>query len=138
MNKNNLTVIILAAGKGTPFGLYDADTDFQADAITTADWCAKRLGYPLVDVELQSANFFTCFEEAINEYGAQLYNFQIINNYKTLEGNETGSNTTPYNNKLITYVGYSKNLNNRIKLHNSSKGSKFTRGRSWKIIYTEK
>ena len=86
----------------TPFSFYDADTDFQADAITTADWCAKRLGYPLVDVELQSANFFTCFEEAINEYGAQLYNFQIINNYKTLEGNETGSNITPYNNKLIT------------------------------------
>ena len=86
----------------TPFSFYDADTDFQADAITTADWCAKRLGYPLVDIELQSANFFTCFEEAINEYGAQLYNFQIINNYKTLEGNETGSNSTPYNNKLIT------------------------------------
>ena len=83
----------------TPFSFYDADTDFQADSITTADWCAKRLGYPLVDVELQAANFFTCFEEAINEYGAQLYNFQIINNFKTLEGNTTGSN---YNNQLIT------------------------------------
>ena len=83
----------------TPFSFYDADTEFQADSITTADWCAKRLGYPLVDVELQAANFFTCFEEAINEYGAQLYNFQIINNFKTLEGNTTGSN---YNNQLIT------------------------------------
>ena len=61
----------------TPFSFYDADTDFQTDAVTTADWCAKRLGYPLVDIELQSANFFTCFEEAVNEYGAQIYNFQI-------------------------------------------------------------
>ena len=83
----------------TPFSFYDSDTEFQTDAVTTADWCAKRLGYPLVDIELQSANFFTCFEEAINEYGAQLYNFQIINNYLTLEGNTTGSN---FNSQLIT------------------------------------
>ena len=83
----------------TPFSFYDSDTTFQNDAVTTADWCAKRLGYPLVDIELQSANFFTCFEEAINEYGAQLYNFQIINNFNTLAGNTTGSD---YNNQLIT------------------------------------
>ena len=83
----------------TPFSFYDGDTSFQSDAVTTADWCAKRLGYPLVDIELQSANFFTCFEEAVNEYGAQLYNFQIINNFHTLEGNTTGSN---FNNQLIT------------------------------------
>ena len=34
-----------------------------------------------------------------------------------------------------TYVGYTSNLYNRLKLHNSSKGAKFTRGRLWKIIY---
>ena len=39
--------------------------------------------------------------------------------------------------KPVTYVGYSKNLNNRIKLHNSGKGAKFTRGRQWKLIYKE-
>jgi len=83
----------------TPFGFFDNDNSFQTDAIQVADWCAKRLGYPLVDIELQSVNFFTCFEEAINEYGTQLYNFQIINSFHTLEGNSTGSN---FNNKLIT------------------------------------
>ena len=57
---------------------YDSDTSFQTDAVTTADWCAKRLGYPLIDIELQQANFFTAFEEAVNEYSTQLYNFQII------------------------------------------------------------
>ena len=86
----------------TPFSFYDADTAFQTDAVTTADWCATRLGYPLVDIELQSVNFFTCFEEAINEYGAQLYNFQIINNFQDLEGNTTGSVGSNYNNQLIT------------------------------------
>lgn len=83
----------------TPFGFYDTDNSFQNDVVTTADWCAKRLGYPLVDIELQPINFFTAFEESINEYGSQLYNFQIINNFHTLEGNTTGSN---YNNKLVT------------------------------------
>ena len=83
----------------TPFGLYDNDTTFQTDAPLVADWCAKRLGYPLVDIELQEVNFFTAFEEAVNEYGAQLYNFQIINNFHTLEGNTTGSD---FNNQLIT------------------------------------
>jgi len=37
--------------------------------------------------------------------------------------------------RLISYVGYTNNIKNRLKLHNSSKGAKFTRGRKWKIIY---
>ena len=40
--------------------------------------------------------------------------------------------------KPITYVGYTNNLQKRISLHNSGKGAKFTRGRSWKLIYKEK
>ena len=42
------------------------------------------------------------------------------------------------NKKSVTYVGYTKNLQNRIKLHNTGKGAKFTRGRKWKLIYKEK
>ena len=87
-----------SSGK-TPFGFYDSDVEFITDADNISDWCAKRLGYPLVDIELQDVNFYTCFEEATNEYGAQLYNFQIINSFHTLEGNTTGSN---YNNQVIT------------------------------------
>ena len=40
--------------------------------------------------------------------------------------------------KLITYVGYTNNLKKRLNLHNSGKGAKFTKGRSWKLIYYEK
>jgi len=75
----------------TPFGFYDDDSDFREDADKVADWCVKRLGYPLVDIELQQINFYTCFEESVNEYGAQLYNFQIINNFAKLIGKPTGS-----------------------------------------------
>ena len=41
------------------------------------------------------------------------------------------------NNKqsLISYVGYTNNINKRLKDHNSSKGAKFTKGRKWKLAY---
>ena len=42
------------------------------------------------------------------------------------------------NSKLVTYVGYTNNLKNRIKLHNEGKGAKFTRGKIWKLLYYEK
>ena len=40
--------------------------------------------------------------------------------------------------KSVTYVGYTNNLKKRIKLHNEGKGAKFTRGRKWALIYSEK
>jgi hypothetical protein len=82
----------------TPFGIYDADTSFQIDAPKTADWCAKRLGYPIIDVELTSGSFFACFEEATSEYGAQVNQFNIRNNLDILKGAATGSN---YSQKLV-------------------------------------
>ncbi len=46
--------------------------------------------------------------------------------------------STERNNKKITYTGYTKNLKNRLMLHNNGKGAKFTRGSFWKIIYKKK
>ena len=40
-------------------------------------------------------------------------------------------------NKL-SYVGYTKNLEKRLSLHNSGKGAKFTRGNNWKLIFKKK
>ena len=87
-----------ASGSSTPFGIYDADTSFQIDAPKTADWCAKRLGYPIIDVELTSGSFFACFEEATSEYSAQVNQFNIRNNLDILKGANTGSN---YSQKLV-------------------------------------
>ena len=42
------------------------------------------------------------------------------------------------NNRFISYVGYTNNLKNRVLLHNSSKGAKFTKGKHWKLIYSKK
>ena len=76
----------------TPFGLYDSDSVYVTASVNTADWCAKRLGYPLTDIELQNVNFFTCFEEAVSEYGAQVNTFNIRDNMINLYGAATGSN----------------------------------------------
>jgi hypothetical protein len=76
----------------TPFGFYDDDTDFQIDADKVAIFVARRLGYPLVDVELQDINFYSAFEEAITIYGNEVYAYQVAQNYLSLEGAPTGSN----------------------------------------------
>ena len=75
----------------TPFGFYDYDDAFREDSDRVAQWCVQRLGYPLVDVELQDINLYSCFEEAVNEYGAQVYNATIIYNFGSLIKTSTGS-----------------------------------------------
>ncbi|WP_415321770.1 GIY-YIG nuclease family protein [Candidatus Pelagibacter sp. Uisw_092] len=37
-----------------------------------------------------------------------------------------------------TYVGYTNNIVNRLKKHNSNKGAKSTKGYKWLLIYTKK
>ena len=82
-----------------PFGFYNNDSDFQLDSVKVAKFCASRLGYPLVDVELQSGSFFTAFEEAVTTYGNELYAHIIRDNQLSLEGLSTGSNL---NTSIIT------------------------------------
>ena len=42
------------------------------------------------------------------------------------------------NNKKKTYVGYTHNLNKRLKKHNSNKGAKSTKGYKWQLIFKKK
>ena len=83
-----------AVSESTPFGLYDNDSEFQTEAPQVATWCAKRLGYPIMDVELQDTQFYACLEEAISEYGAQVNQFNIRDNLFHLKGQSTSSNFT--------------------------------------------
>lgn len=92
----------------TPFGFYDNDPTFQNEADKVAKFCAVRLGYPMLDVELQSGSFYACFEEAITTYGNEVYQAQVVQNYLSLEGGSTGSNL---NNAVIT-----NNMQNIVRL----------------------
>ena len=74
--------------------MYDTDTTFQTDAPKFAKWCAKRLGYPITAVELQDTQFYTCLEESVSEYSAQVNQFNIKDNLLSLKGQSTSSNLT--------------------------------------------
>ena len=78
----------------TPFGFFDADTDFVSFAPRALDWAARRLGYPIVDVELIDMQFYACFEEAVTEYSAQINQFSIKQNLYSLKGTSTSVNLT--------------------------------------------
>jgi hypothetical protein len=95
----------------TPFRFYDADPEFTGSADKVAAYCAIRLGYPLMDVELNSGSFYACFEEAVTTYGNEVYQALAVQNYMSLEG---GSTTTTLNNAVI-----SPNLQNVIRISNS-------------------
>ena len=97
-----------AASGSTPFGLYDTDSEFQTEAPQFAKWCAQRLGYPIMAVELQDTQFYACFEESISEYSAQINQFNIKDNLLSLQGQPTSSN---FNHKRI-----SRTMGETIKL----------------------
>ena len=82
----------------TPFGFYDTDTEFVTDANRVAKFCGQRLGYPLMDVELQSGSFFACFEEAVTTYGNEVFQYKVRENYLSMEG---ASKAGSFNNTLI-------------------------------------
>ena len=82
----------------TPFGFYDTDTEFQTDADKVAKFVTNRLGYPLMDVELDSGSLYTCFEEAITTYGNEVFKYKITENYMNFEGGLTGSTV---NNRIV-------------------------------------
>jgi len=90
-----------------PFGFYNSDAQFQADAIKVAKFCAVRLGYPIENVELSSGSFFTAFEQAVTVYGNELYAYKQREDYLSLEGANYSYSAsvaagTTFENTLVT------------------------------------
>ena len=92
----------------TPFGFYDNDLQFQSDGPKVANYCARKLGYPVLDVELNDLNIYACFEEAVSIYAEELYQLKIKDNYLTLEGQPTAS--------LLNNTVVSPNLTNILNI----------------------
>ena len=98
----------------TPYGFYDSDSEFSGSGAHSvdrfADWAAKRLGFPIIDIELQSGSFYACYEESITEYSAQVNQFNIKDNLLSLQGQSTGSNLThrPVTNSFGRFITLSE------------------------------
>lgn len=104
----------------TPFGFYDADIDFQSDADGIVDRVMRRLGYPILDVELQAESVYACFEESVSEYSNQVNQFNIQQNLLSLVGASTGSN--------LTHRNISTNLGGMVQLATEYGSETFTNG----------
>ena len=93
----------------TPYGFYDSDTEFSGSSTNSvdrfADWAARRLGFPIMSVELQSGSFYACYEEAVTEYSAQVNQFNIKDNLLTLQGRSTGSSNNLTHKRITPTMG---------------------------------
>ena len=97
------------------FNHYATDALFQSDAPKVADWIAKSLGYPIVDVELTDYMIYNAYEEAITEYSKHVNEFNIKENLLFLKGTPIhGSNasTTPIRQNLGYFIKVAKEYGN--------------------------
>ena len=76
----------------TAFGYYDSDAIFKSEADKVANWCARRLGYPIMEVELQDINFYTAFEESVTEFSTVVNMYNAKDYMLTIQGTSTNTN----------------------------------------------
>jgi hypothetical protein len=77
----------------TPHGIYDSDSEFQNDSLTTCKYVAQKLGHPVMQLEFNSGSIYACFEEAVSEYSQQINHYNTKNWLWEHYGNtDTGSN----------------------------------------------
>ena len=74
------------AGESTPFGCFDDDLAFQEDAPKVARYCAEKLGWPVLDIELNERQFYTAFEEAVAAYSKEVNESLVSNNMSSQIG----------------------------------------------------
>ena len=87
------------ASGSTPFGTYDADISFASESIDVCKFVARRLGYPVMQVEFDSGSIYAMFEESVSEYSLHINNYNtknwMWNTYGSkakLTGSQWGSN----------------------------------------------
>lgn len=100
----------------TPFGYYDDDILFRNEAYKFSKWASRRLGYPIVNIELQSGSFYACFEEAVTEYSSIINQFNMRENILYMQGSEYSENTnisqTPIRPNLGRIIEIAKEYGN--------------------------
>lgn len=99
------------AGESTPFGFYDDDLAFQEDAPKLARYCAEKLGWPVLDIELNERQFYTAFEEAVTAYGKEVIEAIAAETISSTVGGSAGGqaiNATVFRPSLQNVIRQSK------------------------------
>lgn len=106
------------------------ESTFENDCSSSAVWAAKRLGYPIVDIEMLDTNFYACFQEAVLEYNRIINDFNIVNNmgdlnglprndYSNLTGMSVKGTGLPYVVKMSKQYGMEAGVNGEVEVHKS-------------------
>lgn len=75
----------------TPFGIFDSDSQFQADAGKLVAFVSRKLGESQIQVELSSSDVYVAFEESCLEYSATVNMYQAKSVLSSLLGSATGT-----------------------------------------------
>tara|TARA_Y100001938_G_scaffold150875_1_gene244016 strand:- start:3516 stop:4694 length:1179 start_codon:yes stop_codon:yes gene_type:complete len=71
--------ITTSARGDTPFGLYDADETFHSESVEVCKYVARKMGHPVMQLEIPSSSIYACFEEATSDYSSHINNYNIRN-----------------------------------------------------------
>ena len=69
---------------------YDSET-FASESVDVCKWTARRLGHPVMQIEMNSGSIYAMFEESVSEYSQHINNYNIKNWMWTQYGASTGS-----------------------------------------------
>lgn len=90
----------------TPFGFFDSDTSFQAEADAMVTFVKRKLGDDVLSVELTKKEIWACFEEATCEYSRLIHETKIVSELTNVLGLSTGSVnlTNKYSQRSLEYL----------------------------------
>ena len=71
--------IATSADGDTPFGLYDADVTFVSESVEVCKYVARKMGHPVMQLEIPSSSIYACFEEATSDYSTYINNYNMKN-----------------------------------------------------------
>jgi len=89
----------------TPFGFFDADADFQAEADSMVTYVKRKLGDDVLSVELTKKQIWSCLEEAVCEYSRQVHETKIVSELTNVLGVSTSEDyTNKYSRQTLEYL----------------------------------
>lgn len=75
----------------TPFGTFDNDAEFRAEADRIVEFSRRKLGDPVMETHFSSSQCYACFEESCLEFSAVMNSFQAKSMMTSFLGAPTGS-----------------------------------------------
>ena len=105
--------IATSADGDTPFGLYDGDNTFVSESVEVCKYVARKMGHPVMQLEIPSSSIYACFEEATSDYSTYINNYNMKNwmwehygNSEKISGSFGTGTTSPVspNGGLSTYL----------------------------------